>query len=311
MAKGRIDSGEPPLFDLEHQQEADPDIGRGLELTLEGVRIPPDVAKFGNGKLPPPALKEIGVYHHRLHPSAADAFTELRAAAAAAGIELTCTDSYRSIEEQEDLKRRKPSLSATPGKSVHGWGFAVDLSVDLPPRAFGHTVFEWLQDNAPEIGWFLGRPRDEPWHWVYRGAAGALNLSTDNQDGADDGRRPDGWVLDLDVVGGLLGLAAGSAEGAVRDAVLAFQRQHSLADDGVVGQRTAAALFSQTLPAERPELHQGSSGDIVRWVQLRLGCVPDGRFGPATERAVREFQAGAGVAVDGRVGPKTWAALTA
>ena len=44
---------------------------------------------------------------------------------------------------------------------------------------------------------------------------------------------------------------------------------------------------------------------------MRVGCVPDGKFGPATERALREFQRGAGLADDGVVGPKTWAALVA
>jgi peptidoglycan hydrolase-like protein with peptidoglycan-binding domain len=83
-----------------------------------------------------------------------------------------------------------------------------------------------------------------------------------------------------------------------------------LADDGVVGPRTSAALMSQTAPTDRPELRQGATGDAVRWIQLKLGCVPDGRFGPATERAVREFQNRAGLADDGVVGPKTWSALT-
>jgi peptidoglycan hydrolase-like protein with peptidoglycan-binding domain len=93
--------------------------------------------------------------------------------------------------------------------------------------------------------------------------------------------------------------------------VVAFQRAHQLSDDGVVGPRTKAALFSQTLPAEQPELRLGAAGDVVRWVQLRVGCVPDGKFGPATERAVREFQRAAGLADDGVVGQKTWAALAA
>jgi peptidoglycan hydrolase-like protein with peptidoglycan-binding domain len=309
----RIDVDEPPIFDVDEQHEVDPEPSRGGELVLEGVRVPPDVVAFGNGRLPPSALQEIGVYKHRLHPSAAAAFLELRAAAAGAGIDLTCTDSYRSIEQQVDLKNRKPSLSATPGKSVHGWGFAVDLSIDLPPRAFGQSVYQWLQDNAPELGWFLGRPRDEPWHWVYRGPTGALpaNTAAAPASAPAAGGRPAGWALDAPVVAGLLGLSPGVDAGELAAAVVAFQRAHGLADDGVVGPRTSAALVAQSAPppTDRPELQQGSAGESVRWVQLRVGCVPDGRFGPVTERAVRAFQAAAGLAVDGRVGPKTWAAL--
>ncbi|HZI44442.1 MAG TPA: peptidoglycan-binding protein [Ilumatobacter sp.] len=309
--RSAVDPDEPPIFDIEDRDEADPATPRG-ELVLEGVRIPPDVVAHGNGRLPPTALREIGVYRHRLHPSAAAAFAELRAAAASAGIELSCTDSYRSIEEQEDLKLRKPSLSATPGKSVHGWGFAVDLSLGLPPKPFGQSVLDWLKTNAPELGWYLGRPKDEPWHWVYRGDAAPLpdeaRPAATTTTGSD---RLAGWVVDVDVVRRLLGVPTNADQDAVVVAVVTFQRQHQLADDGVVGPRTKAALFSQTVPAERPELRQGASGDAVRWVQMRVGCVPDGKFGPATERALREFQRGAGLADDGVVGPKTWAALVA
>ena len=309
--RSEVDPEEPPLFDIEDRDEIDPGTPRG-ELVLEGVRIPADVVAHGNGKLPASALQEIGVHRHRLHPSAARAFADLRAAAASAGIELSCTDSYRSIEEQEDLKRRKPSLSATPGKSVHGWGFAVDLSLGLPPKPFGQSVLEWLKTNAPELGWYMGRPRDEPWHWVYRGDAGPLPTDVIPPDATGvTHARPAGWVVDVDVVAGLLGLGSDADERAVTAAVVAFQRDHQLADDGVVGQRTKAALFSQTAPADRPELRQGAAGDGVRWVQMRVGCVPDGKFGPATERAVRAFQRDAGLTDDGVVGPKTWVALTA
>ena len=64
-------------------------------------------------------------------------------------------------------------------------------------------------------------------------------------------------------------------------------------------------------------LKRGASGDGVRVLQTRLLALgydlgrggADGKFGPATESAVRAFQAAAGVTVDGVVGPETAAAL--
>ena len=58
-------------------------------------------------------------------------------------------------------------------------------------------------------------------------------------------------------------------------------------------------------------------GGDVPALQRRLAAVgfdpgpPDGRYGPATERSVRAFQASAGLATDGIVGPRTRAALRA
>jgi peptidoglycan hydrolase-like protein with peptidoglycan-binding domain len=67
--------------------------------------------------------------------------------------------------------------------------------------------------------------------------------------------------------------------------------------------------------AGQPTISSGSTGNVVRRGQRavrrtpNLSIVVDGIFGPATEAAVKGFQAGAGLAVDGVVGPATWKAL--
>ena len=61
-------------------------------------------------------------------------------------------------------------------------------------------------------------------------------------------------------------------------------------------------------------LSYGARGEAVRTLQSSLNAKGasinvDGRFGPATSRAVRSFQSAQGLAVDGVVGRATWAAL--
>jgi peptidoglycan hydrolase-like protein with peptidoglycan-binding domain len=58
-------------------------------------------------------------------------------------------------------------------------------------------------------------------------------------------------------------------------------------------------------------------GDVVSYVQGLLvnrfgyaGLALDGHYGPATEAAVRDFQAARGLEVDGLTGPETWRALS-
>lgn len=101
-----------------------------------------------------------------------------------------------------------------------------------------------------------------------------------------------------------------------RAALRAFQRRSGLAADGVAGPRTRRALGRLgTPPSARRTLVHGAVGWDVSVLQfllrhhgLRAGRV-DGRFGAATERAVRRFQAENGLAADGVVGPATVAAL--
>ena len=53
----------------------------------------------------------------------------------------------------------------------------------------------------------------------------------------------------------------------------------------------------------------GMSGLHVQGLQHILHIYPDGKFGPLTEEAVKEFQTSHGLTADGIVGAKTWAAL--
>lgn len=58
-----------------------------------------------------------------------------------------------------------------------------------------------------------------------------------------------------------------------------------------------------------PTLRRGSSGPAVAVVQQALRVTADGKFGPATEAAVKAFQKSKGLTPDGIVGPLTWGAL--
>ena len=120
-----------------------------------------------------------------------------------------------------------------------------------------------------------------------------------------------------------------STTGAVR----AFQQHFGLSADGVVGRATwqklnevALAVANEIVstgvnPGEfTVTTREGSSGTAVRAVQyyLRLlsayySDIPtvtvDGRFGAATTRAVRAWQAHAGLPEDGVVGPVSWQSI--
>lgn len=128
---------------------------------------PAGLEGYGNGRIPDGALTPIGLGGHRLWSPAADAFRRMTASAAAAGVRLGVTDSYRSYDDQVDVARRKGlysqgGLAARPGASTHGWGLSVD--VDASGEALA-----WLRQHGREFGFVEDVPR-EPWHWTYMGS---------------------------------------------------------------------------------------------------------------------------------------------
>jgi peptidoglycan hydrolase-like protein with peptidoglycan-binding domain len=103
-----------------------------------------------------------------------------------------------------------------------------------------------------------------------------------------------------------------------KTAVEEFQKQASIAVDGVVGPITWAALGGDG--AEPPVLQAGSQGAVVEKLQKALNegrgdfapssdpiLVLDGIFGPKTTTAVKGTQQLGGIPADGVVGLETWA----
>jgi len=56
-------------------------------------------------------------------------------------------------------------------------------------------------------------------------------------------------------------------------------------------------------------LKVGSTGDLVKKLQEKLGLAADGNFGPGTEKSVKDWQAKNGLTADGVVGPATLAKM--
>ena len=89
----------------------------------------------------------------------------------ALGTELCITDSYRSIDGQEQVFKTKPGFAALPGTSNHGWGIAVDLCGGI--ERFGTPQHDWLSSHGATYGWAhpawaaATGSKPEPWHFEF------------------------------------------------------------------------------------------------------------------------------------------------
>lgn len=124
---------------------------------------------YSNGKIPKSALKKLNVggITHWFKPDVAASTRQMIADAKRDGVRILFTDSYRSYADQVDVKNRKGDLAATPGKSVHGWGRAVDVN--------GEEAQAWMRRNGAKYGWIHpewakpGGSNPEAWHFEHRG----------------------------------------------------------------------------------------------------------------------------------------------
>ena len=149
------------------------------------IVMPKDLKGVTPGKLPESLLRAIsggGKLHHR----AADAWNAMVAKAKADGVELKPTSSgdlYRTYESQlAGFKQRyvlEPvagtstktfegktwylkkgmAMLATPGKSNHNLGLAVDISSASEPKRLN-----WLIANVKAFGFSWEVVPSEPWH---------------------------------------------------------------------------------------------------------------------------------------------------
>ncbi|GAB3494156.1 hypothetical protein GCM10027521_42340 [Amycolatopsis cihanbeyliensis] len=107
---------------------------------------------------------------------------------------------------------------------------------------------------------------------------------------------------------------SGTFDPTTADAARQFRASVGLPAEGEVDAHTWTALLSA---GSTPTIQDGSSGGAVLRVQRALnaarsaGLTVDGRFGPRTTAAVRDYQSASGLGVDGIVGPNTWKALQA
>jgi LAS superfamily LD-carboxypeptidase LdcB len=99
---------------------------------------------------------------------------------------IVFTDGYRSLARQQALYAKYGAgRAATPGKSNHGWGIAVDMFWGVKtsmykdnskrPSGYKHPNYVWFLNNGYKYGWYNptnlrdDSGTDEWWHWEYHG----------------------------------------------------------------------------------------------------------------------------------------------
>jgi D-alanyl-D-alanine carboxypeptidase len=129
----------------------------------------------------------------RLRMSAARAYKDMVAAAAADGVSIEPLSGFRSIKDQEgvffEVKQERSqsvteraSVSAPPGHSEHHTGYAIDVGDGNAPATNLNQDFDttaaskWLETNATKYNFELSFPKNnaqgvsyEPWHWRFVG----------------------------------------------------------------------------------------------------------------------------------------------
>ena len=268
------------------------------------VKLPVALKGIEPGKLHPSLLRDIPG-GGKLFYLAADAWMAMVEAAKADGVELKPTSSgdlYRSYESQKAGFLQRYSLEdtgtgstktfegktwylkkgmamlATPGKSQHNLGLAVDIA-----NASDKKRINWLIANVEKFGWSWEVVPSEPWHIRYVCGDAVPQAVKD-------------YVARNPKPGGPFG---------------------SVADQKAAAEaKTAIPTPNKVAAASKPNIVKDNKGTAVKQAQTLLAkhgfaCKPDGDFGPKTQDLVKQFQKSRGLPVTGDVDQDTWAALLA
>ncbi len=104
-----------------------------------------------------------------MRADAARGFLAMQAAARKAGINLSATSGFRTMQQQQRLYQMylngTGNLAAKPGYSNHQGGIAMDIG---GIGGYGTRAYAWLKANAASYG-FRNDVGGEPWHWTFRG----------------------------------------------------------------------------------------------------------------------------------------------
>jgi peptidoglycan hydrolase-like protein with peptidoglycan-binding domain len=103
-----------------------------------------------------------------LNARAAPQFLAMMKAARAAGVHLSVSSAFRTMDEQRYLyhlyQTGRGNLAARPGYSNHQMGLSVDIG---GIGGYGTRAYNWLKHNAPRYG-FVNDVGGEFWHWTYQ-----------------------------------------------------------------------------------------------------------------------------------------------
>ena len=156
---------------------------------------PVDLSGVDNGRLPDHVLVTVEMHgaDARCHPQFARALSAvMHDCRAATGVDLTNVGHYRSFDSQVALlqqryvragagtrfhdgswwRRVSGAPVATPGRSDHGWGLAIDAAVwdheaGRAVPVYRSAAWGWIRENLLHYGlcWAWDDEHEEPWHW--------------------------------------------------------------------------------------------------------------------------------------------------
>ncbi len=271
------------------------------------VKLPVSLKNVEPGKLHSSLLRKIP-QGGQLHYLAADAWNAMVDAAKADGVELKPTssgDTYRSYDAQKSgfLQRyqiepipgqstksfegktwylkKGMAMLATPGKSQHNLGLAVDIH-----SASEKKRLDWMIKNVVKFGFSWEVGPSEPWHLRYTEGDQVPQAVKD-------------WLVLHPKEPSIFGTPS---------------EQKAIAENKIAENKINVSSEAVEQASSKPDLRLGQKGLYIKEVQRSLSkhgfeCSHDGDFGPKTEQVIKKFQEKNKLSVTGVVDRKTWAAL--